>query len=154
MSSSVSVVIPTYNRPDMLREAIQSVLNQTRPASEIIVVDNGSFEETVSVIRQFGDKVVYERSTARGPSPSRNRGVAVAGSRYVAFLDDDDLWHPEKLAIQMDFFDRNPDFGMVSSQVIPFGRKIEIKKHKWISRRPVLPPVYGKLRQDVGGCRE
>jgi glycosyltransferase involved in cell wall biosynthesis len=133
MDTTVSVVIPTYNRPEMLREAIKSVLEQTYHASEIIVVDNGFFDATLSVVRDFGDRVIYEKSNARGPSPSRNRGVKTAKGRYVAFLDDDDIWHPEKLAIQMEFLENHPDFGMASSKVVPFGEKIQIKKRSWIS---------------------
>jgi glycosyltransferase involved in cell wall biosynthesis len=133
MSRSVSVVIPTYNRPKMLAEAIQSVLAQTYPAFEIIVVDNGFFDETAAVVREFGGKVIFEKSSAPGPSPTRNRGIELARGRYVAFLDDDDLWHPEKLSIQMRFLEKNPDVGMASCRVVPFGADIRLKKESWMS---------------------
>jgi glycosyltransferase involved in cell wall biosynthesis len=129
----VSVVIPTHNRPDMLRGAIESVLGQTYPVREIIVVDNGRPKETERVVKEFGVPIILVRSPVPGPSTSRNRGVEISRGDYVAFLDDDDLWHPDKLAVQMDFLEKHPDVAMVSCRIVPFGREISINSGLWIS---------------------
>ncbi len=133
MTLPVSVVIPTHNRPDMLRGAIESVLAQTYPVREIIVVDNGRPEETERVVKEFSIPIVLVRSSVPGPSTSRNRGVEISRGDYIAFLDDDDLWHPDKLAVQMDFLEKHPDVVMVSSRIFPFGREIAIDSSAWIS---------------------
>jgi len=116
---SVSVVIPTHNRAEMLAEAIKSVLDQSLPADEIIVVDINSTDDTTRVLESFGDAVTALSVDKSGPSPARNRGIAAARGEYVAFLDDDDLWHPEKLKIQMEFLGANRDVVMASAHTVP-----------------------------------
>ena len=132
MSASVSVVIPTHDRPAMLREAIRSVLAQTFVPSEIIVVTDDPLGETEAVVREFGG-VVLVRSPAPGPSAARNKGIELSRGMYVAFLDDDDLWHPEKLAVQMEFLGRHPEAAMVSSRIVPFGEEIRIRRGPWVT---------------------
>jgi len=122
--SSVSVVIPTHNRARMLAEAIKSVLDQTRPADEILVVDINSTDDTESVLETFRDVVTVLSVDRDGPSPARNRGIAASRGDYVAFLDDDDLWHPEKLKVQMEFLEANGTVAMVSADTVPLGEKI------------------------------
>ena len=102
-SPLVSVVIPTYNYAGYLSEAIGSALAQASDdlALEVIVVDDGSTDETSEVVRRFGSAVRYERQENQGPSTARNRGVAEARGEYVAFLDADDHWLPYKLGRQL-----------------------------------------------------
>jgi len=91
----VTVVIPTYNRPDLLRETVDSVLAQTRPAREIIVVDNGSNNETQLMLREvYGDRVSSIKINPVGQQAARNAGFAAATSTWLATLDDDDLYRP------------------------------------------------------------
>ena len=99
----VSVVIPTYNRVAMLRRAIDSVLAQTVRDFELIVVDNGSRDGTEEMVRNIPDPRVrlVRRPRPEGPARARNAGIAVARGEWVAFLDDDDEWLPEKLERQM-----------------------------------------------------
>lgn len=123
-TSSVSVVIPTHNRARMLAEAIQSVLDQTRPADEILVVDINCTDDTGSVLENFKDVVTVLSVERDGPSPARNHGIAAARGEYVAFLDDDDLWHPEKLRVQMEFLEANRTVAMASADTVPLGEKI------------------------------
>ena len=100
---SVSVVITAYNRPDFLRDAIESVLSQTVPAKEIIVVDDCSPKALQPVIDSYGDKVIYFRLEKNsGANTARNKGVSLASGDFIAFLDDDDVWFPEKLERQLD----------------------------------------------------
>jgi glycosyltransferase involved in cell wall biosynthesis len=100
----VSVVIPTHNRPARLSTAIRSVVNQTEADFEAFVVDDGSPDDAAAdVVRAFGDaRLRYVRlPVSRGPGAARNAGVTRASAPYVAFLDDDDEWLPEKLAVQL-----------------------------------------------------
>lgn len=111
---TVSVIIPTYNRAHFIGEAISSVLSQTYPDFEIIVIDDGSSDETEKVVGGFSDpRVVYLKQVNLGRSRARNSGFLLARGRYIAFLDSDDLYLPEKLAIQVAYLDRHPDVGMV-----------------------------------------
>jgi glycosyltransferase involved in cell wall biosynthesis len=112
----VSVVIPTYNRPDMLGEAVASVLAQTYRDFELLIVDDGSDPPSRQVVESVGDpRVHYRYQENAGRSAARNAGIALASGEYVAFLDDDDLWLPEKLAFQLQVFAENPDVGLIAS---------------------------------------
>ncbi len=106
----VSVVIPTYNRPEFLASAIASVLNQTFQDFEIIVVDDASTDETPEVVDSFKDsKIKYIRHEInKGGSAARNTGIKASSSEYIAFLDDDDEWLPEKLKKQVEILDNCP----------------------------------------------
>lgn len=110
----VSVIIPTYNRPDFLREALASVLAQTYQESEIIVVDDGSSPAARDATRQVIEEYARTRPIRsifqpnQGVSAARNRGVTVSQGRLLAFLDSDDVWQPEKLARQVALFDAQP----------------------------------------------
>ena len=140
MKRSVSVVIPTHDRPAMLREAIASALAQSYRPSEIIVVDNGPRGEAAAIGEEFGSRVSLIRSSEPGPSASRNVGIKRARGDYVAFLDDDDLWHPEKLSVQMEFLSQHGDIAMASCRVASYGDEIRVRKTPWIAG-----DLYGML---------
>jgi len=107
----VSVIIPTYNRLSMLQEAVDSVLAQNFEDVELIVVDDGSTDGTGEAIGGYGGRVKLLRlSENRGVSVARNRGIAQAKGKYLAFLDSDDLWVKGKLKIQVEFLDSNPQY--------------------------------------------
>jgi glycosyltransferase involved in cell wall biosynthesis len=95
----ISVVIPTYNRGYIVGEAIQSVLRQTAPADEIIVVDDGSTDNTSEILERFGDKLIVIRQSNKGVGAARNTAIEFATADWVAFLDSDDLWLPERVSI-------------------------------------------------------
>lgn len=99
---SFSVVIPTYNRADTIGDAIASVLNQTFPVKEIIVVDDGSTDGTIERVARIGSPLVRTLVNAKnaGAPASRNRGAAAVAGDWIAFLDSDDCWHPEKIAAE------------------------------------------------------
>lgn len=105
----ISAVIPAYNAESYIADSINSVLNQTFPPSEIIVVDDGSIDNTKDVVESFGEKVTYIYQKNKGNGGARNTGTRHANSCYIAFLDADDLWiknHLEKAAL---FFSKNMD---------------------------------------------
>lgn len=112
-SPAITVVIPTYNHAHFLREALCSLCAQTYTDWEAIVINNFSEDDTVEVVESFADsRIILENFRNNGIiAASRNRGIALARGRYVAFLDSDDTWYPEKLARCMGHF--NNDIGLV-----------------------------------------
>ncbi len=106
---AVSVIIPTYNRGWILKEAIDSVLAQEYRDFELIVVDDGSTDGTRDILNAYGSDIIVLRQINQGVSAARNRGIAEARAWLVCFLDSDDLWLPQKLTRQVEFFDGNPE---------------------------------------------
>ncbi|MEE4113452.1 MAG: glycosyltransferase, partial [Desulfobacteraceae bacterium] len=104
----VSVIIPTHNRSWCLPEAIDSVLSQTYENLELIVVDDGSTDDTPALLARYGSRLRCLRQTNQGVSAARNRGLQAAKGTLIAFLDSDDIWQPEKLTRQVEFFNRQP----------------------------------------------
>ena len=117
---SVSVVIPAYNAAKHIARTIESVLAQTRPADEIIVVDDGSSDGTAEIVKAFRDKVRYLHQKNAGASVARNTGIEAATHEWIAFLDGDDEWLPEKLELQMSLLQRNSDLMWTGSNYINF----------------------------------
>ena len=110
MTCEVSVIIPTYNRSAMVREAVASVLAQTGASFELIVVDDGSTDSTSEELAKIpDDRMRLERIANSGPAAARNRGVALARAPLIAFLDSDDLWKKQKLEHQLAFMRANPE---------------------------------------------
>ena len=105
----ISVIIPTYDRYWILKEAIDSVLSQKFSDFEIIVVDDGSTDATNELLSTYGDQITTISQQNKGVSSARNAGVSFARGDYIAFLDSDDMWLPEKLACQHDFFQSHPE---------------------------------------------
>ena len=112
----VSVIIPAYNGDRYIAEAIDSALEQTYSDEyEIIVIDDGSTDNTFQVVEQYGDRVNYLSQKNQGVAASRNLGLAAARGEYIAFLDQDDIFLPHKLSSQVALLDRDPDLGLVNS---------------------------------------
>jgi len=128
---TVSVVIPTYNRSTLVCEAVSSVLAQGGSSPEIIVVDDGSTDDTEGTLRGFAGRIRYIRRPHEGVSAARNSGARVARGRWLAFLDSDDLWRPQKLARQMALHAAQP--GIVASQTgeiwIRNGTRVNPRRH-------------------------
>jgi GT2 family glycosyltransferase len=101
VSLRCSVVIPTYNRADCIGRTIASVMAQSLPPDEVIVVDDGSTDDTAGVVAGFDGRVRYVRQENAGVAAARNHGARLAGSEWIAFVDSDDLWHPRKLELQL-----------------------------------------------------
>ena len=117
-SPRVSVIIPTYNRAWCLSEAIESVLSQTFQDMELIVVDDGSTDETPALLSQYGDRLRVLHQPNQGVSAARNSGIQAAHGDLIALLDSDDTWQPDKLARQVDFFDRQPQARICQTEEI------------------------------------
>lgn len=110
----VSVIIPTYNRERFIADAIDSVLTQTYDDFEVIVVDDGSSDGTPAILSRYADdRLIHLRQNNNGRSRARNRALAIARGKYIAFLDSDDVYLPDKLALQVSFLDSHPDVGMI-----------------------------------------
>lgn len=121
--SSVSVILPVYNRAGYVKEAIQSVLDQSYAPKEVIVVDDGSTDATPDVIRSFGDAITYVRQENTGAGAARNAGILRASEDFVSFIDSDDLWPSHKIERQVRAFDERPEldlvFGFVEQFICP-----------------------------------
>jgi glycosyltransferase involved in cell wall biosynthesis len=144
-SPTVSVVLPSYNRANLLPQAIQSVLAQTCSSWELIVVDDGSNDGTEQTVRSFSStRIKYLRhSLNRGAGCARNTGIQAARGSYVAFLDSDDEWLPEKLAKDVDTFESSDaSLGLVYS-----GTALVDADGK--SVQGVLPPMEGRVLQNL-----
>lgn len=123
----VSVVIPAYNAVPYIGQAVRSVLAQTYRDVEIIVVDDGSTDTTRDVLAAFGDHIRYIYQENQERAVARNTGIAHAQGEYIAFLDADDYWHPEKIAKQMKALDECPDCDAVYTHILyvaPDGRPL------------------------------
>ena len=120
----VSVVIPTYNRANFIGPAIRSALDQSYQDFEIVVVDDGSTDNTADVVRPFAsDKMVYSAQPNGGRSTARNHALALARGEYIAFLDSDDEFLPGRLERQVAILDAHQDFGMVYGSAIVVDEK-------------------------------
>lgn len=115
----VSVVIATYNMGDYIESAIDSILKQSYQNFELIVVDDGSVDDTEQRMAAYGGnaKIKYIKQENQGQPKAKNRGLKETTGAYVAFCDADDLWEPSKLELQMACFDHDPDIGVVYSEV-------------------------------------
>lgn len=159
-----SVIIPTWNRRELIARAIDSVLAQTRAVEEIIVVDDGSSDGTRELLAdRYGKRIVYAYQDNAGVSAARNRGLALARGRYLALLDSDDEWLPEKTQRQVDFLEAHPGIGMVLCNVLrvnPDGSLIDVFDRRrqvpadgpalrWVLRDPALAPLSVLMRREV-----
>ena len=129
----VSVIIPTYNRGWIIKEAIDSILAQDYTEFELIVVDDGSTDHTSDVLDSYGNdiKVLFQKN--KGVSAARNRGIAEASGKFIAFLDSDDLWLPQKLTVQIEFFNQTPDALICQTEEVWIRNGLRVnpkKRHK------------------------
>jgi len=122
----VSVVIPTYNRWPMIREAVESVLGQGYRSFEVIVVDDGSTDDTTERLEKYGSRVRVLSRQKSGVAAARNYGASIAKGRYVAFLDSDDLWLPQKLETQTMFMEQHPEVKICQTEEIWIRRGLRV----------------------------
>jgi glycosyltransferase involved in cell wall biosynthesis len=118
LTTDVTVVVPTRDRIDPLRRALESVRRQTYPAARVIVVDDGSHDDPGSWLQPDFPEVEFVRQEHRGVSAARNRGIELATTRWIAFLDSDDEWRPEKLERQLSALEREPEHSICHADEI------------------------------------
>ena len=106
--SAVTCIVPTYNSGRYLSEALDSIFAQSYRPIDVIVADDGSSDDTLSVVRGYGDRIRMVTQPTSGPAQTRNLGLKHAQTEFLAFLDADDLWHPEKLTLQIAHFRQHP----------------------------------------------
>lgn len=160
----VSVILPTWNRRDLVLRAIRSVIDQTVEVREIVVIDDGSTDQTEEATRALGlSHLRYLRQDRRGVSAARNAGLAAASGRYIAFLDSDDEWLPEKTDVQLQWLSEHQDFGMVLCDVLQVdrdGRQVGVLDRRalipedgyvlrWVLQNPMLAPASAMVRREV-----
>src|SRR5437879_2984735 len=121
MNPLVSVVVTTYNQAPYIQQTLQSVFDQTYPNFEVIVVDDGSTDDTPTKLGPFMDRIVSVRQENQGIAASRNSGIQKAKGEFIALLDGDDLWDPEKLAVQIGAAQRHPHTGLIAVDGVMFG---------------------------------
>ena len=126
----VSVIIPTYNRGWILKEAVGTALAQEFDDLELILVDDGSTDNTREILKDYAEDLIVLSQNNRGVSAARNRGIAEACAPLIAFLDSDDLWKPQKLSRQVDFFRSEPDALICQTEEIWIrnGKRVNPKK--------------------------
>lgn len=134
----VTILIPTYNRADLILESLDSVFAQSYRDFEIVVVDDGSTDNTAEVLSPLAEQGLlrYFHQENKGEAAARNKGLLEARGEYVAFLDSDDLFEPEKLAIQIAYLQSHPNVGLVHSGYIKFdntGNNLGYRDPSWFS---------------------
>lgn len=113
----ISAIIPAYNSASFIPDAVNSILRQTQPVYEIIVVDDGSSDNTADVVKALGHDIIYLRQDNQGPSAARNLGINRARGDWIAFLDADDQWTPEKMEEQLSALKKYPELRLISSDM-------------------------------------
>ncbi|GAB4370555.1 MAG: hypothetical protein Kow00121_11360 [Elainellaceae cyanobacterium] len=147
----VSVIIPAFNGDRFIAKAVESVFNQTYQDYEIIVIDDGSTDQTQQVLEPYFDRIQYVYQTNQGVATARNQGLALAQGEFVAFLDQDDVWLPQKLALQIACLNEQPNIGMVHSgwrrvnqleeklsDIEPWYHAPKLDLHEWLQWMPIL----------------
>nr|WP_246722809.1 glycosyltransferase [Aliikangiella sp. G2MR2-5] len=131
----VSVVLPTQNRAFCIERAVESVLNQTYQNIEVIIIDDGSTDNTAEIVKQWQGKVSYHFEKCDGASKARNVGIKMAKGDYLAFIDSDDFWERDKLRQQVELLEKNPELGLSFTNGVIInengkeGRKYEVIPH-------------------------
>ncbi len=142
----VSVVIPAYNSAPCVGAALESVFRQTYTPYEVIVVDDGSPDDTEAAVAPWRDRILYVRQPNGGAAVARNTGLARSRGEYIAFLDADDSWMPEKLARQVAYLEAHPEIALVHTDVVVTGeggtRPGPAKRRLQTTDGPNLPVIF------------
>jgi glycosyltransferase involved in cell wall biosynthesis len=144
----VSVIIPAYNSVPYISSAIDSALNQTYRDYEVIVVDDGSTDKTAEVIASYSSKIRCFSQANAGVSSARNRGLSESSGEFIAYLDGDDVWYPQKLERQVAFLDAHAECGLVHSDVTVIDEQ-ESVIHARFNVETARPIPSGYCRQDL-----
>lgn len=145
----ISCIVPVFNGERYLGEALDSILKQTYRPLEIIVVDDGSTDTTPAVAACHGDRIRYVRQDNAGAPTARNIGLSLARGEFLAFLDSDDLWHPEKLECQMRRFEAHPELDLCVTYLQNFWiAELKNEENRFKGHR-LSEPVPGYVTQTL-----
>lgn len=166
----VSVILPTYNRSQMLGGAIETVLAQTYRNFELLIIDDGSTDKTKEIIQRYNDKRIRYiwQENSGSPAGARNTGLKMVKGKYIAFLDSDDLWFSSKLEKQVEFLNKNDEILLVATNFIVFSnsgvfikditlsRNIRVSFHQLINRNMIINSsvILRKEIADVIGLQD
>jgi glycosyltransferase involved in cell wall biosynthesis len=127
----VSVIMPAYNSEKTITESIKSVLCQTYKFWELIIINDGSTDNTENLIKSFNDnRIIYIYQNNKGVSAARNLGLTLSTGSYIGFLDSDDIWESNKLEIQINYFKNNNEISMIHTDFMTFKDSIDHCKYK------------------------
>lgn len=133
----IDVVIPTFNRAEFLKDAIESVLNQTYENLKLYIIDDGSEDQTEQVVQKYNDpRIVYSKKSNSGVSSARNKGVNISSNSWIAFLDSDDTWEPNKLELFVSQIEKEPNISIFYSD------------EKWIKDGAVIVKKQNQAKHD------
>lgn len=147
MPELVSVVIPTFNRAQLVCAAVESVLAQTHRPIEVIVVDDGSTDTTVEALARYGDRIRVIRQANSGVCVARNAAITASTGEFIAFLDSDDCWRPWKLAVQLAAFDAFPELQLIYTDANVVDRNGSVLHERCLRR--FYHMSYGYLPDDA-----
>jgi glycosyltransferase involved in cell wall biosynthesis len=129
-NAQISAIVPTYNSSAYIVETVESIVSQTVQVDEVIVVDDGSTDDTSDKLKPYMDRIRYIHKENGGVSTARNLGVAEARGDWIAFLDSDDVWHPNKIETQLAALRSNPDVKLLGTEL-----------YNWPGQHPILADV-------------
>lgn len=142
MPAKVSVIIPTYNNAALLHETLDGVRRQTFKDLEVIVVDDGSTDDTAGVVRRYAPNICYVHQSNQGPAAARNKGAAIAQGEFIAFCDHDDIWNERHVETLLGCFADYPSTAMVFDDAQYFGKAMTVEEPHVGAR--VVPSMVGK----------
>lgn len=140
-SAAVSCIVPAFNSERFIGEALDSILHQSVPPAEVIVVDDGSSDRTADVVCAYAPRVKHIAQATAGPAATRNAGVRAAGMPLIAFLDADDRWHACKLERQLACLEAYPDAGVCVAQAQNFWEQELSREHERLQEHPRAGPI-------------
>jgi len=126
----ITVIIPTFNRKQYLFHAINSVLAQTYKNIELIIIDDGSSDKTINLLKHYKSQLQIYRQKNKGVSAARNKGIKLSSNNWIAFLDSDDRWHPKKLENQINYLVKNSKYKICHTDEIWIRRGVRVNQHK------------------------
>ncbi|MCB2141177.1 glycosyltransferase family 2 protein [bacterium] len=142
----VSVIIPAYNCENTIIRAINSAFSQTYKNIEVIVIDDGSSDKTEINIKNLSNEVFYFKQENSGAASARNRGVELANGYFVAFLDSDDIWHPQKIELQLEMFTKIENIALCSTDMVRLKNDENVPEMKMI-RRPLKVQIIQDFKK-------
>jgi len=134
----ISAIIPAYNSQDFILDAIQSIQNQTHPVDEIIVIDDGSTDSTQQIIQSQTSNIKYIHQENQGPSAARNTGIKAAQGNWIAFLDADDQWMPDKIEKQLLALKHSPELHLLAGDMQEIGINHELITQSVLAKHKLL----------------